>query len=197
MKYNYIFRLDQKFLGENKLTVETRTVPEYPLHSHTYYEMAIYFDGEGILNLNGTSKNINTTTIVMVTPSDFHGFSKVDGNLKSIKIAFDETLIDDISILPQNAIVLECKENAPFLKSIFKEILDCMNEKKYVSFLISSLILKLTQKGASIVSTTNDPKYERVSKAIKEINNNFCESISLTGISQSLNITPQYLSKIF
>lgn len=196
-EYNYIFRLNQNFLGENKLTVETKNVPIYPLHSHTYYEMAIYFNGEGNLNLNAATYNINSPVIVLVTPADFHGFSKVDGKLKSIKIAFDETLISDATILPLNGIIFQCKEEMHYLKSIFTEILNNANQKKYVSFLISALILKIKEKGSFVVSATNDPKYEKVSKAIKQINNNFCEPISLTSIAEELNITSEYLSKIF
>lgn len=196
-EYNYIFRLNQNLLGENKFSVETKTVPEYPLHSHTYYEMSMYFGGEGILNLNATNYNIKTPIITIVTPSDFHAISKVDGNLKSIKIAFDETIIFDKIVLPQNAIIFECNEHSEFLKSIFIEILNNSNQKKYVSYLISSLLLKIQQRGNGIVSLVNDIKYERVAKAIKHLNNNFIEPVSLKSTAEKLSVTPQYLSKIF
>ena len=61
----------------------------FPLHKHDYYEILVYVDGEGIINIDNQTFFIKKGTIVAVPPKMQHGSISSD-KLKSVYVAWKE-----------------------------------------------------------------------------------------------------------
>lgn len=193
-----IFRLDMSWVGDSGLSV-TRTQPifAYPAHSHTFYEISFYAGGQGTFHINALSLVIAKPTIVLMTPADYHGIQNADGDFYSLKVCFQESVLPDRKILPSSAFIYECKEDAQLLEGLFTELLRHEADVSYAAFILSAIVMKVTKGGMPVLPTVADPVYDHVAKAVKHINENFCDHITLAQTAQLLHISPQYLSCIF
>ena len=185
-------------VGDSGIAVsKTQPVVAFPMHNHTFYEISFYSGGVGDFNINTLPFIISKPTVVLMTPADIHGINHADEGFYSIKVAFKDSLLPDRQILPNTAYIYECGESTELLKNLFQELLCNQNDIKYAAFLLSSIILKVVKGGFSVIPTAIDPVYDYIAKAIKYINDNFCDNITLTQTADLLHISPQYLSSIF
>lgn len=195
---NSIFRLDRSIIGDRGILVEKiDNITPYPAHTHTFYEISFYTGDTGLFYINTIPHEIKKPTVVIVTPADIHSISSSNGKLSSIKVCFDNTILSDKEILPESATVFECNEDYELIKILFEEIFQNSDNIKYCATLLSAIILKVVQFGYRVIPTFNDHSYEHIAQALKYINDNFCDNISLTETAQTLHISPQYLSTIF
>lgn len=195
-EYGTLFRLDRSYVGAQGICIKQQAIVSYPAHSHSYYEMAFYTGGTGILHINGETLTVNSPIATLITPADFHSISKADGKLHSIKISFDSTRLPDADILPNHAVVWEPPAEDR-IGALFEECAEKADQIKYISYLIAAIILKLRQNGRSVPETSNDSKYQHVAAAITYINLHFCEPLSLSETAKAQHISPQYLSTLF
>lgn len=76
--------------GAHIKTIERRT-DTYPLHSHDYFEIEIFIEGEGKTYLNSQEHIISKGSICILTPADIHSVF-LNGENLTWNISFDESI---------------------------------------------------------------------------------------------------------
>ncbi len=179
------------------ITVESAGVYSYPIHTHSYYEMTLYEPFDGVITLNDCVIVPDKPTAILVIPSDFHKISvKTGKDSKYIKLSFASDCFDS-SCVPKTSMVLDDINQDSFFLKIYNEILQCKNNEVYKKALVNTAICFITQRGQSITLSHNTKLNRYGIEAIKIINENFTDDITLLSVAGQLNITPQYLSNIF
>lgn len=191
--------MQKKLTGENGVMITSDSVYSFPTHTHVYYEMTCYdaFDGEIILN--DTRIPMNDPAIILVTPADFHRIRVFSaGHARFIKAAFDENLLSPSvrSRLPGPFVLRPMKKDGlPHL--LFQELYQQRSCPEDALSLIHSLCFYLSRYGAAIDHSPKGKHHERIIQAIRIINQNFCDDISLIHLAGALGLSPQYLSTLF
>lgn len=86
----------EEYIGKGKhLNIARRTVPDFPLHAHDYFELEIILEGCGIHQLNGQNYPLARGSAYLISPADFHKVL-IQKPLKLWNITFDETLLSPI-----------------------------------------------------------------------------------------------------
>lgn len=176
---------------------ESKTVFSYPIHTHTYCEMTLYFPFDGNISVNNQDIFADTVTAILINPFDFHKIDvKEDCGAKYIKISFDESCLAKDNI-PETSFKLTGINPNGFLASLFAEAYAHCDEKVYFKFLINAIVYRISTDGEKISSASVTGGYKAALEAVKMINENFCSGITLQSAAKSLYITPQYLSQVF
>lgn len=179
------------------LSIESNAVFSYPIHTHTYCEMTLYFPFDGIIAVNNQEICVNKITAILVKPYDSHKIDvKSDYNAKFIKIIFDENSLIKENV-PETSFKLSVLSDNDFLVTLFEEAYAQRNEKVYFKSLINAIVCRITMYGEKINNEAITAGYKVAEKAIKIINEHFCSAISLQSVAKMLYITPQYLSHVF
>lgn len=170
-------------------------VYSYPLHMHTYYEMTYYESFEGSIFVNGQQLCINKPSVVLVIPSDFHRISVDDcRGAHFIKISFDASVLPVWNLPGRSFFSYDADA---FVREAFLEAESNKEDKAYITILINAIIAAVRRKGKSIATYKNSVAIATARSAIKYINENFTESITLSDTALFCGVTPQYMSTIF
>lgn len=176
------------------IKVEEKTVFNFYIHTHSYFEMTLYnpFDGEILLNEERIIPD--TITAILIAPSDYHKTSvRSDECSGYIKLSFPREMFGETE-LPETSIVLNKIPPDDFFVSLYKEITNNNDNEQYKKVLVSALVCIMRQKGRKIATTEQSGLGIR---AIRIINEKFGELLTLAEVADRLNVTPQYLSKMF
>ena len=80
---------------ENTIKVSTDFIKSYYTHTHMYNEMLVYEPFEGYVTVNNEKIQINSTTLLIVTTTDFHSTTVMGkSDARYIKIAFGDDVLD-------------------------------------------------------------------------------------------------------
>lgn len=194
MKEYQIVRLDD---SKQEISVTLGHIYNYHMHMHTYYEMTLYQPFDGTISLNDMDLCMDTVTCILVAPSDFHKISVKDKNdTKFIKIGFASENLDvgsnvDCSIVLQQ---IKCDD---FLIELFREISMHSENQAYIRHLINAAVSMLLERGQRIRSANGNSGYHIASSAVRIMHESFFEGITQNDVAARLNISPQYLSKVF
>ena len=132
------------------ITVEYAEVYNYPIHTHSYYEMTLYEPFDGVITLNDYVIVPDKHTAILVIPSDFHKTSvNNSANSNYTKLSFASDCFDN-SCIPKVSMVLENINRDSFFLKLFNEILQCKNNEVYKKALVNSAICFISQNGKSI-----------------------------------------------
>ena len=78
--------LFEKDIAQN-VYISKNNFKNYELHSHDFYELEFFVEGNGLCEINGKEYSFRKGDISFVTPLDIHGY-KGDDNVKTITIHF-------------------------------------------------------------------------------------------------------------
>jgi AraC-like DNA-binding protein len=178
------------------ISVESRTVFSYPLHTHTYCEMILYEPFDGKVAVNGKEIEIKTTTAVILSPLDSHQITvKNGGDARYVKVGFH---LDTPDLPPVAAsVVLEGIEAGGFLPTLFCEIRDHAGKTPYLTRLVGCAVYHILDNGIEIPSLGESRHRSVALAALKMINEGFRTPLPLPRVAQQLSVTPQYLSFAF
>lgn len=178
------------------ILTESNTVFSYNIHTHTYFEMILYEPFHGKITINEKEISINSLTAVLIAPFDFHEI-QVDKNSSSkfIKIGFNTEILSGEK--PDFSIIADNIEKDDFLISLFNEIFKSSQDETYKKLLINTAVYILLRKGSKNQLINISKGCKIAIQAIKILNENFTDPITLESTARKLSITPQYLSNIF
>ena len=190
-KHNYFILIKEFTKGEM-----------HPSHWHDYYELEILLEGTATHSFGDKVCNLSKGNSYLITPIESHGIEftspakmlnfrfNVDflpeklsdfmSSLNNATVNFDEPEID--YILTRLDKIFEDK----FVSSFHHELIQSI-----ISEIIILFIRKLDKKKSSNI------KIPLVQQAIKIINKNFRNDLSLKEVADELSVTPKYLGSIF
>ncbi len=178
------------------ITVESKNVFDYPLHTHSYYEMILYEPFDGNVVVNGKNIEVTSMTAVIISPLDFHEIRlRAPTTAKYVKVGFNGDFLGDCDF--DFSLVLEQIEADCFLHRLFGEIAENAGNEVYLKHLVSCAVYVIQSKGRQIMLSEESGRQSVSNKAIKLINEQFKDAISLSTVAKQLLITPQYLSAAF
>ena len=178
------------------IVVSAASVFSYHTHMHSYYEMTLYDPFDGTITVNDKFFTIDSPTVVLVIPSDFHRIDAPENaSARFIKIAFEA----DPHLIGEgigSSLILQGISENDFLYKLFCEIAEVGESSIYKTFLVHTALLALSNKGTPVMSE-NTGGSELSKRALQIVNRRFGESISLPSVAQELFVSPQYLSAVF
>lgn len=178
----------------SNIQVDSNIVHSYHIHTHTYYEMTLYYPFDGEININDHTFSINSLTCTLIAPTDYHSIVVNDScNAKFIKIGFTKDILASEQIL---SFVVQNLSYDSFIVSTFNEILNNKDDDNYLAQLINVAISAIEKSAIKFDKKINSP-YNIVTQAIKIIDNTYFEQINESEIATTLGVTPQYLSYLF
>ena len=183
---------------ENKdITVETGNVFSFPRHTHSYYEMTLYQYIDGTIFVNDCVIKPQKYIIVLVVPTDFHNIDINEGCIaKYTKVSFTADCFEK-NTLPETSMYLEFDEGDDFAFKVFDELCHNISNNDYKRALVNTAVCILKQRGRSIEDFLQNYNFGYGMEAVKIINENFNENLTLSSVAELLNITPQHLSNSF
>lgn len=179
------------------ITVETGNMYSFSRHTHSYYEMTLYQKLEGTIFVNDQSIKPQKYIVVLVAPSDFHNIDINDNcRAKYTKVSFTADSFDK-NILPETSMYLEFDESEDFVFKVFNELCGKLPSQDYKKALVNTAVCILKQRGRRIEDFLQNYNSGYGMEAVKIINENFSENLTLSTVAEFLNITPQHLSNSF
>lgn len=177
--------------------VESNTVFGYPVHTHTYCEMTLYFPFDGSVAVNNRDICMDQITAILVKPFDFHKIEvRDDCGARFVKILFDESCLANGNV-PETSFVIKIPSRSDFLTALFEEACANRGEKAYLKALINTIVCRIMMCGKRVNSAPGSGAQKLAAEAIKTVNADFCSAVTLQSVAKRLYITPQYLSQIF
>lgn len=173
-------------------------------HFHDFYE--IYYLSEGNMRyiIADDFYEISKNDVVLIPRGVIHNTSYGDCETKRILINFPETLIPDVTLLSifDKRIVNLSERDGFIFENIFKNL---ENEQakndKYSKILISQYLCELLILFARSKVKDDSPKLDGytgiMQSAVKYINNNFSQDISLTDMALNFGLSKSFFSRKF
>lgn len=200
-----IFKFDRDILdGKDIFVRKNLNITEYPIsHWHNFYEFIFYKNCKGNCVINGTNYEIGDNCLFLVTPKDFHKINteNIEGsysiNVSFISSALDKTLLSELEFTPRAVYNID-----PLLQNNIENIYASFNlpdsavKNIKLKGLLNSAVVDILTYGQKAEKETKHIS-PHVQKAIAYIVENPSENITLMSMAKSLNIVPDYFSKLF
>jgi AraC-like DNA-binding protein len=189
-------------------------------HWHTEVEFVLVLEGRLGIGINSGYRTLETGDMAMFASGDIHYYDSKDNQSTVLIIVFRPEIIDSIVDLAAgshttNIIISKTMMTTAGLgESVLTEMKICFEaiftelngQKEEYKTLIKARLIELvglfhryqTRMAENAVdSTLGNGNVKLLQKAIRFINENYAHDISLEDISDHLNISPFYFSRIF
>ena len=191
-----MLRMDRSLVGESGVTVSVSPIHTFPIHSHTYYELILYFPFSGTVTVNDTALQTDHAFAILMTPADLHSV-RLDGDpAPSVKIAFapdlpGKHLLERIGGHPLYAAV----DGTP-LPALFESISRerPLEEQK---ILLRALLLCMLDNGRFLPALPGAHGNGIISQAVGIIHDEAHTDLTLAALAERLNVSYQHLSTLF
>lgn len=193
-----IQHLGKNTVGKHGIMTRHSHVVSYPTHMHAYYEMIQYQPFDGYVKINNHVFPINTPTISLIAPSDFH-MIKVHGESKAeyVKVSFDESILNRKCSPPASSIIFQERDASHnWICSLFREMISYKEQPEYLALLAATAVQFITLHGETVPSIPNLQRYHLCAEAVRILNEQFTQNITLVQLAEQLKVSPQYLSRI-
>lgn len=107
-----------------RVWLSKRVIRNVPLHWHSYYEVELVVDGEGIQTVNGQTSDISRGSLTMLTPHDFHRVEASRGScltLRTFRFYQDNISDDVLCIIERNSPPYQVKYDGKWLEYLNRE----------------------------------------------------------------------------
>ncbi len=190
-----IFGLNQT---QDGIKVTSDTIHSFYTHTHVYHEMLFYEPFDGFITVNDESIAVDSHTVLFLTPNDFHSTTcRVAGHARYTKIAFRTDMVDEhLEKALSFPIVLQSYLSNPLVTALTRKIAACPPLPR-LRILLNALLLTLEEEGLCMNTAPSHGIKLLVLDAVRIINEQFYEHISLQSVAQQLHVTPQHLSTTF
>lgn len=191
------YKIPALHMNESAIATEYGRVISFPKHIHSYCEMILYEPFDGFVNINGHIICPTELTATLIIPGDFHEIVLHGSSDTAFrKIFFSGTLFEK-NILPKTSMVLRNIDRDTLFYQAYAEIFRPSANEPLKKALTQVLACMLTQNGQPIPALSF-PEGDRYStEAVRLINEQFDEDLTLSSVAKTLAITPQYLSNTF
>lgn len=199
----------------------------FKLHSHNAFELYLFLEGNGRINIEGKYFKLNPWDLFFIAPGEFHRvLLESDTRYERKVIRFDYPFIRSVdaedslmnSFSNYNALPGSLVENSA-IPSAYERILDIHNYNdnlKRIGFLsvVSDLLLNMSRLIEDISDSSSADAQQsdiegvesdnysitgerKINEIINYINENLSDDLSLDTISKEFFISKYYLSRIF
>ncbi len=195
--------------------------PPFPIHTHSFYEIAIIYKGEGIQLTPSGEEKIRAGDVIILKPGQVHGYKEMD-NLVLMNIMIRSSFIDedimelsnipkytDFFVLPKNispakSSILRFNLNTMQLFEI-RALIDTMQDeitRQPMAWAISSTTY-LIQIILLLLRIYNNPSYPETGTAnhadllIKYIEKNFRKNITMQDLMEYSNMSESSVLRTF
>lgn len=195
METNNFSLVKKEILAENKsLSVSLKTVcGKFPVHTHDYFELEFILSGQGENYVNAKTQSLTRGSMMFLTPADCH---KLDFNVetKLWNISFDKSLVSEEWLFK----LYSLKEYKTFFcEDELKNLIACAEllEKesqsiKYAKPLVEYLL-------SHVVTDDRESRLDDFNKAVKYINMNFRENLTVNEVAKIAYLSPVYFGQVF
>lgn len=185
-----------QYIGKNRhLSLEKKTAPDVPPHTHDYFEIEVILEGTGVHILNNRECEIQKGDILILTPTDYHQV-KTNGDLLLWNVSFDEATLDKGQL--EALLRRDTKSNISICnKTLYK--VDRVLELLLEEWKDSGNIKPLFEYFLSLIiqSERTTSKSEPIKEALLYIGTHFRENPSLTDAAEAVHLSPVYFGSIF
>ena len=192
---NEILRKTNKELNDSGIFIYHRHLYDsIDIHWHEFYEIEYITEGKGRVYINDKVYELRPNTLLFLSPVDFEKI-EVEGKLSVVNLAFTGAIIasEIVSALPNGCAICD------YPSAIFEVLLsdakikDGWSHKKYIR-LVNSILIDIVRNFAE-----NDETVESspIIKALRFMDLNFKNQITLEQVSAHIGLTPTYFSTLF
>jgi len=190
-KNNYFFLIKTFKVGE-----------AHPYHWHDYYEFEILLEGSAIHSFGDKTYEMNPGDSYLITPIESHGieFSTPSKMLNfRFNVNFFPPKISEFLSALTNAAVHFNDSETKYILSRTEKITEDISTSSFHHELVRSVISEII---IMFIRNLNTEKISNnaiplVQQAVKIINKNFRNELTLKDVSDKLSVTPKYLGSIF
>lgn len=165
------------------------------------YQIIFSKKGSGVLKINGKEEKIPEGSYFYLKANEAHEYYKESSTWETHWIMFSgENIEKTLSSLSFKESKVFFNSNNINISKIYNDIIFILNSQdKYKGFIASSYLYKLlTELYINRVEENNDNSdIGIINPVVQYINNNFKEDIELETLANIVNVTPQYLCKVF
>lgn len=192
--YPEIF-LFEKDIAQN-VYVSKNNFKNFKLHSHDFYELEFFIEGNGVCEINGKEFLFQQGDISFSTPLDVHGY-KGNCNVKTLTIHFRLANLNQIFSGITNIKAGLIKSTVE-IRNAFN-ILICQDSHAELSGLlcekiVEAILILLLQK---FKTTGQNMLPKEIFSAIEYINLNFKKNINLKIVSEYAGYSQEHFSRQF
>ncbi|MBQ8140800.1 MAG: helix-turn-helix domain-containing protein [Clostridia bacterium] len=198
---NALFKLIHRYRGLNEPFLANS------LHWHKYYELEFIYDGKGTHILSKSSSKMYRGYACLRTPMNIHStLQDMSAPLKLYNIKFSEHFI------PKNiATHLLSSDNSFWViydEKELEEVIDAINRlakelqskdgysESVIKAVFTEIFVSFIRK-YDLRAEKNENENPHVQSALKYINNNFRDDITLKSLAEHMYLSPNYLGNLF
>ena len=182
---------------DTSITTEYGQVISFPIHTHSYCEIILYEPFDGYVCINDQVITPNKATATLIVPGDFHEIVVNNKTAsKFMKISFTTNIFEKFT-LPNTSMILNSVSCDSLFFKAYKEIIENPCNEYFKKALIKVLVCIFSQNGTSIANNqhTNSNRYS--AEAVRIINEEYDDDLTLASVAKRLSVTPQHLSNTF
>ncbi len=178
-------------------------------HSHEFCEILFVYKGTGSISINGNIRKIKRGDIIIYNSNDVHfEESNNDEYIEMFFMAFDKLEIPYLEkncLLPENySFVYESGEYFDTFYNLFKQMIEeFKSEKEFYMEVLQSISRSMLMYILRIINTKEAkpmqllPPNKNIENAVKYIENNFRQNITLDDVAQNCYVDKFYLAHQF
>ena len=183
-------------LDRRELALVRVPVTSYPIHGHTCFEILIYEPFVGEITVNGTKKDAQIPTAILLAPSDFHSTALREmGDAHCFKIQIRRSLMERFSRYAFRGVMIQEPTRVSFLHALCSEAMAQREDGNYLQKCVELVALTL-QKSAEQLSP-GGKSVALIRNATDVIMQRFQEPLTLESVAAELHVSPQHLSTLF
>jgi YesN/AraC family two-component response regulator len=182
-------------------------------HKHDFLEISVILEGSVLYNLEGTFYNLQEGDILLLNPGTQHYETNEKNSMnKQLHIGFQNLIFDGYprDTFPSYSSIIKLDKHKEEFLHTCREMLkekqngDCGYEVVLMALLMKLIILiirelnKEATLNRELLLTFEEREKQDIANVImKYMQEHYMEDITLSKISQSMYISPAYISKIF
>jgi AraC-like DNA-binding protein len=215
-----IFHEDRAY--ESGFPVEATLFTNYNFlaHWHSEIEILLVLEGQLTVSINSDTRQLTAGDMAICTSGNIHYYDGMNGLSRVLIIVFQPELIENMISLPtnfhfispffgqaENGLAESKPDGIDEIRTIMNRLhMEMSHKEKYYKVLVKCMLTELISLMLRHLPLSNDDldrqensggSRKLIQKAIKYIENNFAQPISLEDISRHLGISEVYFSRIF
>lgn len=180
------------------------------IHWHEFFEMAFVVSGEGVHLFNGTPYPLQSGSLFLLTPTDFHSLWAQPGNrLELFNVIFSEAMMEeDVARLLFRGLddhhIVFGQDLADQMLVEFRRLWEeAHNERPGNQLVIHSTLQRLLIDVARSTPSANSSKEARLApqqklhKALIYLHHHYREPLTLNIVAEQVALSPNYFSECF
>lgn len=200
------------------LMVMYREDNNFLAHWHIDVEMVYVCEGSIRISANDESRILHEGDMAIFSSTDIHHYDSTDMHSKIIVVVFHPELIGKPAGWPESCLLNPVFFEGKFLDNLDQEIRESITtmfykivteyqgQRPFYQEILRGMLLELCAHACRHFFYTDAstvgrrirlPDIDKVKKAIEYINNNYTGDLSLDKISEAVQLSPSYFSRLF